>query len=43
LITPTPAGGVADLFARLYGEWLTQRLCQPKRRNRCMYRVGVSF
>jgi tripartite-type tricarboxylate transporter receptor subunit TctC len=29
LITPAPAGGVADLFARLYGEWLAQRLNQP--------------
>jgi tripartite-type tricarboxylate transporter receptor subunit TctC len=29
LITPAPAGGVTDLFARLYGEWLTHRLDQP--------------
>jgi len=29
LITPAPAGGVADVFARLYGEWLAQRLNQP--------------
>jgi tripartite-type tricarboxylate transporter receptor subunit TctC len=29
LIVPAPAGGVADLFARLYGEWLTHRLDQP--------------
>jgi len=29
LITPAPAGGVADLFARLYGEWLAQRFGQP--------------
>jgi tripartite-type tricarboxylate transporter receptor subunit TctC len=29
LIVPGPPGGVADLFARLYGEWLTRRLHQP--------------
>src|SRR5262245_11280852 len=29
LITPAPAGGVADLYARLWGEWLAQRLGQP--------------
>jgi tripartite-type tricarboxylate transporter receptor subunit TctC len=29
LIVPGPAGGVADLFARLYGEWLAQRLNHP--------------
>jgi tripartite-type tricarboxylate transporter receptor subunit TctC len=29
LIAPGPAGGVADLFARLYGEWLALRLNRP--------------
>jgi tripartite-type tricarboxylate transporter receptor subunit TctC len=29
LITPAVAGGAADLFARLYREWLAQRLNQP--------------
>src|SRR5262249_10181188 len=28
-IVRAPAGGVTDLFARLYGEWLGQRLGQP--------------
>jgi hypothetical protein len=29
LITPTLAASATDLFARLYGEWLAQRLDQP--------------
>ena len=29
LIAPGPPGGAADLFARLYGEWLAQRLSHP--------------
>jgi tripartite-type tricarboxylate transporter receptor subunit TctC len=29
LIVPWPPGGTADLFARLYGEWLAQRLNHP--------------
>ena len=29
LIAPNSPGAVADLFARLYGEWLAQRLDQP--------------
>jgi tripartite-type tricarboxylate transporter receptor subunit TctC len=29
LIAPFPAGGVVDLFARLLGQWLSERLGQP--------------
>src|SRR5215467_3318351 len=29
LIAPGPPGGAADLFVRLYGEWLAQRLNHP--------------
>src|SRR5262249_9361178 len=29
LIVGFPAGGVADLFARLIGQWLSERLGQP--------------
>src|SRR6516165_536993 len=29
LIVPGSPGGTADLFARLYGEWLAQRLNHP--------------
>jgi hypothetical protein len=29
LIAPFPAGGVVDLFARLIGQWLSERLGQP--------------
>jgi len=29
LIVPGPPGGTADLFARVYGEWLAQRLNHP--------------
>ena len=29
LIAPWPAGGAADLYARLIGQWLTERLGQP--------------
>jgi tripartite-type tricarboxylate transporter receptor subunit TctC len=29
LVAPFPAGGVVDLFARLIGQWLSERLGQP--------------
>jgi tripartite-type tricarboxylate transporter receptor subunit TctC len=29
LVAPWPAGGVVDLFARLIGQWLSERLGQP--------------
>jgi hypothetical protein len=29
LIAPWPAGGVVDLYARLIGQWLAERLGQP--------------
>jgi tripartite-type tricarboxylate transporter receptor subunit TctC len=29
LVAPSSPGGVVDLFARLYGEWLAQQLGQP--------------
>jgi tripartite-type tricarboxylate transporter receptor subunit TctC len=29
LIAPFPAGGAVDLYARLIGQWLTERLGQP--------------
>lgn len=29
LIVPFPAGGIVDLYGRLFGQWLTDRLGQP--------------
>jgi tripartite-type tricarboxylate transporter receptor subunit TctC len=29
LVVPFPAGGIVDLYGRLFGQWLTERLGQP--------------